>query len=79
MANSGVSSDYAYINTKAVSFYYGYEVTNENGEWCFQAVAMGKTITVPFSRLDLHDMYDCAAGLRAGIALLCEEGHLVFT
>jgi hypothetical protein len=31
----GISDDYASVDVNGVSFYYGYEETNENGEWCF--------------------------------------------
>ncbi len=30
-----ISDDYASIDVNGISFYYGYEETNENGEWCF--------------------------------------------
>ena len=30
-----ISDDYASIETNGISFYYGYEEINENGEWCF--------------------------------------------
>jgi len=30
-----ISDDYASVDVNGISFYYGYEETNENGEWCF--------------------------------------------
>lgn len=72
-----ISDDYASIETNGISFYYGYEVTYENGEWCFQAKTKGgKEITLPFSRLGAKDSFDCGECLLAGIALLFEEGQL---
>ena len=54
----GISDDYASIETNGISFYYGYEVTDENGEWCFQAKTKGgKEITLPFSRLGARDRF----------------------
>lgn len=29
------TDDYAVMHTDEFNFYYGYEHTNENGEWCF--------------------------------------------
>ena len=72
-----ISDDYASIETNGISFYYGYEVTDENGEWCFQAKTKGgKEITLPFSRLGARDSFDCGECLLAGIALLFEDGQL---
>jgi hypothetical protein len=44
------SSDYAGITTKNFKAYYGYEVEDENEEWCFQASFNDETITIPFSK-----------------------------
>ena len=30
-----ISDDYAGVDVNGISFYYGYEETNENSEWCF--------------------------------------------
>jgi hypothetical protein len=77
MAESYIASDYAGIQTKTISFYYGYEVTDENDEWCFHAkTKSGKEIKLPFSRLGARDKFDCGECLLAGIALLFEEGQL---
>ena len=72
-----ISDDYASVDVNGISFYYGYEETIENGEWCFQAKTKGgKEITLPFSRLGARDSFDCGECLLAGIALLFEDGQL---
>lgn len=64
------SSDYAGITANNFKAYYGYEVTDENEEWCFEATFGTKTITIPFSKLKSDDQFNCEHNLILGIAWL---------
>lgn len=64
------SGDYAEIGTENFQAYYGYEVTDDNDEWCFQATFNNETITIPFSKLKGDDYFDCKANLLIGIGWL---------
>ena len=64
------SGDYAGITAKNFTAYYGYEVTDENGEWCFQASFDDETITIPFRKLKSDDQFNCEHNLMRGIAWL---------
>jgi hypothetical protein len=71
--NCYISSDYAGISAPHVKFYYGYEVEDENGEWCFTAKfqenGQEKIITIPYSKLRVEvDMFQCVSCLLQGIA-----------
>jgi hypothetical protein len=77
------ASDYAGLDTKDASFYYGYECTachvcgNTNEycdghpeagrDWCFIAKIGGKEIVVPFQELQYRDMFDVVGCLLVGI------------
>ena len=60
------SDDYAALECENASFYYGYEVT-ENDEWCFTADFDDVHIRVPFSKLKAKDQWDCMDCLMMGI------------
>ena len=47
------SDDYCGLRTKNLTFYYGYEVVDENEEWCFEARDDRKSplLTIPTSKL----------------------------
>ena len=74
MATSYVAGDYAGINSKHLSVYYGYEETIEDGEWCFVA-RTGETeiMRIPQSKLDASDKFDCASCLLAGMGQLFDR------
>jgi hypothetical protein len=38
------SDDYAVLVSGNLNFYYGYEVTDENDDWCFQVKKNGQEI-----------------------------------
>lgn len=61
------ASDYAGLSTKNVQFYYGYEVVDENDEWCFTAKLGDTDIKIPFSKLKADDQFDCVGCLLTGI------------
>lgn len=74
MARSYVASDYAGITAKHLDLYYGYEVTDANGEWCFSArVGETEVMKVPQSQLKASDKFDCASCLLAGIGMLFDK------
>lgn len=69
MKNSVYSSgDYAGIHSKNFDAYYGYEIQDENDEWCFQAKFDDQTITIPFSKLKSDDQFNCEKNLLIGIS-----------
>lgn len=69
------SSDYAGLETQNYSFYYGYEVEDEDGNWCFTASEQenGNEI-IRYSSLELEadDEYP-ELGLLKGIGKFIEE------
>ena len=76
-----IASDYAGIASKNIYFYYGYEVTDENGDNCFTATFQDngeeKTITIPYSKLGTKaDMWQCEECLLQGIAWIFEKYRL---
>lgn len=72
-----VAGDYAAMDVGEFQFYYGYEVTTENGTWCFQMKYKGREVyKVPAGRLPgLHgDMkWEPHLGLLAGIEWVMEQ------
>lgn len=64
------SGDYAAIRSENFKAYYGYEVTSEDGEWCFEARFEDEVITIPFSKLGTGDKFNCVENLMKGIAWL---------
>ena len=72
-----IAGDYAGVESKNVKLYYGYEVTDENNEWCFQVTQNGQeVITIPSSELNVRDTFDCGECLLAGIAKLLKNGNI---
>jgi len=63
------AGDYAELSCENAKFYYGYEVEDEEGRWCFTADIKGVdgTITIPFSKLGVRDMFDVPTCLTVGI------------
>jgi hypothetical protein len=76
MSNFYIAGDYAGIESNGVSLYYGYEVTDENNEWCFVAKADGKSVTIPSSELGVRDTFECGECLIAGIAKLFKDNKI---
>lgn len=69
MKNSVYSSgDYAGLVSKNFEAYYGYEVQDENEEWCFQAKFNDQEITIPFSKLRSDDQFNCEKNLLIGVS-----------
>ena len=64
------SGDYAVIESKNFKAYYGYEVTNEDDDWCFEARFEDEVIIIPFSKLGTDDKFNCVENLMKGIAWL---------
>ena len=74
MARSFVAGDYAGITSKNLDLYYGYECTNDNGEWSFSArVGETEVMKIPQSKLNASDKFDCASCLLAGIGMLFDK------
>lgn len=67
------SSDYAGMQTNKWHFYYGYEIEDENEEWCFKATTSGKDVILPCSKLGTKDMFDVVENLLAGIAYIIDN------
>ncbi len=70
------SSDYAGIGAKNFTAYYGYEVTDGNGEWCFKAEFNDMEIKIPFSKLEASDKDNCQDCLLHGIGWLLAKYKL---
>jgi hypothetical protein len=74
------ASDYAGIDvpTKGIKFYYGYEVTDDDENWCFEATFPQKKIKIGFPILKHEnaslDQFECVPCLLTGIAILIERG-----
>jgi len=64
------ASDYAGLSSKNLTAYYGYEVTDENDEWCFEAKFNNEIIKIPSSKLGVKDKFDCTECLLRGISLV---------
>jgi hypothetical protein len=61
-----ISDDYASIDVNGISFYYGYEETNENGEWLFAIRKDGNLLfSIPNSKLE--NTNTCEEALLCGI------------
>jgi hypothetical protein len=74
----GMSSDYAFMDFKNGSFYYGYEITSgDDEEWCFEADFNKRKITIPFSKLGASDMFNCADCLLMGIGWILAKYDLI--
>lgn len=73
-----VSGDYAGIKAKHACFYYGYEITGPDDEWCFVATMSDDTeIVVPWSELKSGaSQFDCVANLLQGIAWVMQKYKL---
>jgi len=76
-----ISSDYAGITGQNAQFYYGYERTDENEDWCFVATIqqlLGHTIeeVIPFRQLGAKDMFNVEECLMAGIAIVMTKYRL---
>lgn len=52
MAEAYSASDYAGLSGGAYSFYYGYEETNDDGDWLFLAKVRGTVV----ARWTTHDL-----------------------
>jgi hypothetical protein len=76
------ASDYAGIDvpSRGIKLYYGYEVTDKDDNWCFEATFHGNKITIGFPVLHHHDKNldqgECVPCLLTGIAILIERGDL---
>lgn len=63
------ASDYAGMSCENASFYYGYQVEDECGNWCFTAEIKGREdiIKIPFPMLRAKDQFDVDNCLLVGI------------
>lgn len=82
MARSYSASDYAGIQSRNLSAYYGYEETvgdGDDAEWCFVAkVGEKEILRIPASKLKSSDTFDCAERLLEGLAVLFDKFKLDF-
>ena len=64
-----LAEDYATMSCESGTFYYGYESTADDGEWCFTASVNGinNNIKIPFSLLKAKDQFACGECLMVGI------------
>lgn len=68
------SDDYAGLESGNLKFYYGYEVVDENDNWCFQVRESGEVI-FKISRPEIEkslkysQLYTCNDYLIAGIGM----------
>lgn len=72
-----IASDYAGFSSGEVSCYYGYEVTDKHGNWCFEATVNGEKITIPVTDLKVKDTFDPGECLLAGVVELIARKILV--
>jgi len=72
----GISSDYAVLTTTNARYYYGYEATDDAGEWCFQATMNGVGYRYDQKALGLDDKWNVVEGLLRGLGLMIERGNL---
>ena len=73
-----IASDYAGVRGGNVDLYYGYEQTDENGEWCFVATEDGvEQMRIPQSKLGIKDSFNPASNLMAGIAIFVSRRSLL--
>jgi hypothetical protein len=77
----GISDDYACVMTDAGTLYYGYEVTDEDEEWCFEATLGELKVRIPRPELQkvgkLSDKWaEPMEFLLVGIGILLEQGLL---
>lgn len=71
---SYIASDYAGLDAGPWSFYYGYEKTDANDEWCFVASRGGdEKMRIPASKLTSRDKFDCGECLLSGLAIFLER------
>ncbi len=78
MATQGLSDDYAHLSAGGAEFYYGYESTDSNGEWCFYAKIDGEPVLqVPKSILSGRDLGDPVEYLLVGIGRVLDACKLV--
>ena len=68
---ASIASDYAVLRIGNIRFYYGYEATDDKGEWCFSASDQESNsesrFTIPQSKLNVRDKWNCAECLMDGI------------
>ena len=80
MARTYTANDYAGVQSKNLSAYYGYEETVGDGddeEWCFVAkVGEKEILRIPQSKLKTADGFDCGASLLEGIGALFDKFKL---
>lgn len=68
------SEDYAGMNGGQWSFYYGYEKTNDAGDWLFVAYrGQEEFFSATASELHQRDLWDVTAVLLYGIAFTLEK------
>lgn len=62
-----IGGDYATLHAKHFDAYYGYEIVDKDGNWCFQAQVNDVMITIPSSKLKIDSQYDVVENLLLGI------------
>jgi hypothetical protein len=72
-----IAGDYASLTVSGTQYYYGYEVTDDEGDWCFQAEWPKGHVRFTQHDLELSNRWDCVNGLLRGIELLLERGYLI--
>lgn len=64
-----IASDYATLDTGRLRFYYGYEETDSNGDWCFAVEYNGvEQMRIPSSGLKC-DKFEVTECLLTGIGM----------
>jgi len=71
-----ISSDYAVLSCDFGEFYYGYERTTDDDEWCFAASINGKETVIPFSELGAKDPFECVECLLMGIGIILDSREM---
>lgn len=76
-----MAEDYAVLQTDRIDCYYGYEVTDDEGSWCFEAKVTEGQRRIVFTQDDLQmpDQWDVLQGLLKGIELLINRGLMVLS
>jgi hypothetical protein len=74
-----LAGDYAGLTAKNAQFYYGYEQTDSEGNWCFVATIGENEIIIPSTKLGVENDFDVVECLMAGIGWVLAKYELVPT
>lgn len=70
-----VNDYYAYVGHNDCEFYYGYEVTDRDDNWCFEFKGLGQRVVLTREELGVtkEDLWDPVRPLLRGMAIIFER------